>query len=111
MRKRPMDRLQRWKCARDAVRTFRAKVNPGQTVTVQLRGGVYTRTEPLIFRPEDSGPLGGSVTYESYPGELAVVSGGRVISGWKPAGKGLWKADLPEVRAGKWSFRQLFVNG
>src|SRR2546430_11948741 len=40
-------------------------------------------------------------------------SGGRSITGWgKVEGKpGLWQAGIPEVREGKWHFRQLFING
>src|SRR5207249_3183799 len=43
-----------------------------------------------------------------------LLSGGRRITGWHPvtvAGKSLWTADLPDVRAGKWTFHQLWVNG
>lgn len=41
----------------------------------------------------------------------AVVTGGRKISGWTVGTDGVWRVTLPEVRAGKWNFSQLFVNG
>ena len=41
----------------------------------------------------------------------AVVTGGRRISGWTVGTDGVWRVTLPEVRAGKWNFSQLFVNG
>lgn len=106
----PLATLER---ARDAVRAVRpdAMVLPVPETRVLLRAGVYPRTQPLVFRPEDSRQGTTRVVYASYPGERAVISGGRAISGWKPAEGGLWKVDLPEVKAGKWYFRQLFVNG
>lgn len=100
--------------ARDAVRELRnnqKKPASSPGISVLLRGGVYPRTQPIVFRPEDSGAASCPVVYASYPEERAVISGGRAFSGWKPAEGGLWKVDLPEVKAGKWCFRQLFVNG
>ena len=41
----------------------------------------------------------------------AVVTGGRRISGWTVGTDGVWRVTLPEVRAGKCNFSQLFVNG
>jgi hypothetical protein len=42
-----------------------------------------------------------------------VFSGGRRLVGWTEAtvaGKKLWTVDIPEVKAGKWYFHQLWVN-
>ncbi len=97
--------------ARDVVRKFRAATKPQQPVIVQLRGGVYRRQRPFILRPEDSGCETSPVIYESYPGEKATISGGRVVSGWQKADGPLWKVELPEVKSAKWYFRQLFVDG
>jgi hypothetical protein len=79
----------------------------GDSVLVVLEPGRYTLTEPLVFTPEDSG-----VTYSGL-GQV-TLSGGRRITNWKPVtvqGRQLWAADLPEVRAGKWYFRQLWIDG
>ena len=96
--------------ARDAVRTAnRAARTP---VDVVLHGGVYSLEEPLVLGPEDSGTATCPVTYTAYPGEKPVISGGRAITGWKKSGPGeLWTAEIPEVKQGKWYFRQLHVNG
>jgi len=96
--------------ARDAVRTL---IHEGLTkdVAVLIRGGVYTLVEPLVFGPEDSGTAEHVVAYAAYPGEKPVISGGRVITGWKRAEPGKWVVELPEVRSGKWRFRQLFADG
>ena len=57
-----------------------------------------------------SGTPESPVIYQSYPGEQAVISGGRPITGWKPGPEGVWMAELPHVKSGAWTFRQLFVN-
>ena len=85
-----------------------ARVLSGQAAgdtEVLLRGGVYRLTEPLVFNSEDSGKNGYRVTYQSYPGETAVLSGGKLITGWVVDGN-KWKAP---VSSGTDS-RQLFVN-
>ena len=96
--------------ARDAVR---AKIAAGLTgdVLVEIRGGVYPVTETVSFDAEDSGTDKHSITYAAAPGETVVLSGGRRITGWKKGAGEIWTAELPEVRAGEWYFRQLFVNG
>jgi len=79
-------------------------------ITVFLRGGRYVLTEPIEFTPEDSLP----VSYVAYPGETPILDGGTQITNWEIGtvnGKECWVAELPEVAAGGWSFRQLFVNG
>jgi len=101
--------------ARDAVRALRT--GPGgcaDAVTVLVRGGTYVLAEPLVFQPQDSGCLEAPVTYAAHEGECPVVSGGREIAGWRPVevnGRHAWAADLSEVKAGEWYFRELFVNG
>ena len=98
-------------CARDAVRQLRAAQQLDRPVRILFRGGTYRRTQPLVLRPEDAGTDGSPTIYESYPGEKAVLSGGTVISGWQRDKGPLWKVELPEVKSGRWYFRQLFVNG
>jgi hypothetical protein len=96
--------------ARDVVRQ---KVAAGltQDVRVLIRGGIYEQAATLDFGPPDSGTEKHSITYVAYPGEQVVLSGGRKISGWKKGEEEIWTVDLPEVKAGRWYFRQLFVNG
>lgn len=81
----------------------------GKPVMVLIRGGVYRLSEPVIFRPEDSGSGECPVSYAAYPGENPILSGGRVVTGWKKGEGEIWTAKLDEK--GKWEFRQLFVNG
>ncbi len=98
-----------------AARLAREKMGPNaDSITIQLRGGAYELAEPVVLTPEDSGASAKQpLTIAAYADEKPVFSGGRRITGWtKVAGKpGLWQAEVPSVRAGKWYFRQFFVNG
>ena len=96
--------------ARDVIRTVRDSGQMPEHVTVNVREGRYRLQEPLRFGPEDSAP----VTYQAYPGEEPVLDGGKRIDGWSTTevnGRRAWVTEIPEVAAGRWRFRQLFVNG
>jgi hypothetical protein len=97
--------------ARDAVRKLRAAGSLKGGATVQLRGGTYYLVEPLVLGPEDSGAAAAPLVIEAYPGEKPVLSGGRRITGFAKDAAGRWTVTIPEVKEGKWSFRQLFVGG
>ena len=95
--------------ARDAIRRARAAGQRGP-VTLRIRGGTYVLDAPLVIEPADSGTAEAPVVLEAYENEKPVLSGGRVISGFRQNGS-LWEATVPEVKAANWYFRQLFVNG
>ena len=96
--------------AQSAVRDWREGGALPGPVTVHVRG-VHRLAAPLVFTPDDSGTETCPVTYTTYPGEPCVLSGGRPITDWHPGDRALWTAQLPDVRAGAWHFRQLFGNG
>lgn len=80
-------------------------------VRVVIHGGTYELAAPLAFTEADSGSDKYSITYASAPGQVAVLSGGRQIRKWTQAAVGqAYEADLPEVKAGHWFFRQLTIN-
>lgn len=79
-------------------------------LVVLIRAGEYYMEEPLILDGRD-GTASGSVTYAAEPKAHVVLSGGRVIEGWRDAGNGRWTATIAEVKAGKWFFRDLYANG
>jgi len=98
--------------ARDAIRKLRKNAPPAQPITVEIADGTYRTHKTIIFTPEDSGSKDCPVTYRGATGRKPVISGGRVITGWKKTGsKGIWKTDIPDVKKGRWFFRQLFING
>ena len=87
-------------------RAKQAVRNVTKDAIVYLRGGTYELEEPLVFQAHDSGQNGYNVIYMAYPGESPVITGGKRISGWIPAGNGLYKANTYGLQ-----FRQLYVNG
>lgn len=93
---------------RTALERARAQRASGTPVTLELSGGRYELSQPLEFGPADSGLL-----IHARTGEHPVLSGGVRIRGWRPSASrpALWETTLPEVQAGRWYFRQLFVNG
>ena len=97
--------------ARDAIRTLKKTGRFDEPVTVYLRGGVYPLTEGIVLTAEDSGTQDKPITYTAYKNEKPIISGGRQITGFKRFKDGIWTVALPEVKAGTWRFRQLYVNG
>jgi len=81
-----------------------------EDVKVTFASGTYELAAPLVFTPADSGTADHSITYAAAPGQDVVFSGGWRIRDWKVDGR-RWTATLDEVRAGRWFFRMLIVNG
>ncbi len=77
-------------------------------VKIYLRGGTYYLSTPLRFTPLDSDPAGHKISYENYPGENPVISGGVRLTGWAAVGNNKYTVTLPDVSTGKWWFRQLW---
>jgi len=80
----------------------------GQPVKVWLRGGTYYLPETLVFTAEDSGTSKAPRTWEAWPNETPVVSGGQQLQlKWEPYRDGIMKASVdPGLRTD-----QLFING
>ena len=90
--------------ARDAARTLTGEI------VVQLRAGTHLPGETLELTEGDSGRDGRRVVYQPHgygtaEQEEAVVSGGRLITGWREQ-DGVWLADV-----GGLDTRQLYVDG
>lgn len=100
--------------ARYAIRKLKAAGPLTGPVQVRLHGGTYFLRRPFVLKAQDSGTEDCPVTYLAAPGEHPVISGGRLLTGWRPAevnGRKAWALDLPDVAAGRWYFRQLWVGG
>ncbi len=72
-------------------------------VRVVVAEGEYALTETINLGKDDS-----QITWEAAPGARPVFTGGRAITRWQKADKGLWKAVLPDKG---WKFEQLWING
>lgn len=86
--------------ARDAARSQRGAGKTGP-ITITIHAGTYFLPQTLELGPEDSDTI-----WEAAQGELPIISGGKIISGWTKTSANLWTADV----AGPY-FYQLFVNG
>ncbi|RPH30507.1 right-handed parallel beta-helix repeat-containing protein, partial [bacterium] len=109
--KRPFRTLEH---ARDAVRALRHEGRLALPATVYLRQGIYTLAAPFSLLPEDGGSAACPVTYRAYKKERPVISGGKVITGWKESqndGRRAWSVSLPDVKSGQLFFHQLWVDG
>jgi parallel beta-helix repeat protein len=86
--------------ARDAAR---AQHRAGRTgpILIEIRDGLYFLSETLELSAEDS-----DTVWQAAAGARPVISGGRVVGGWKKGTGAIWTADAagPE-------FHQLFVSG
>jgi hypothetical protein len=91
--------------ARDMVRGL--VPTAGAPLNVCLRGGTYQLAHTFVLKPEDSGTATAPITYMSYPGERAIVSGGVKLTGltWQQYSKNIYVTPVDR------NFNQLFVDG
>ncbi len=85
--------------ARDAARIAE------HPVRIVIDEGTYPLAQPLELGAEDSG-----VSWAAAPGAHPIIEAGLPITGWKQTADGLWRAPVPEAKAG-WNFEQLWING
>ena len=97
--------------ARKAIRTLKSAGGAPAACTVMIRGGKYFLHDPLVLTGDDSGNAQAPTTYQAYPGERPVLSGGRPVTGWKTYRGQILMAKVPGAKGGKWKARQLFLNG
>ena len=97
--------------ARDAIRKLKTQGPLEEPVRVAVSNGRYTMIEPLVLEPQDSGTKQCPITYEPATGAKPAFSGGRKITGFRSGKDGIWQTQIADVKAGKWYFEQLFVNG
>src|SRR5437899_2878130 len=97
-------------------RAIEAARGPGKTdetayssTNITIRQGTYFLDAPLTLTLADSG-----VKIAAYQKEKPIISGGRLVSGWKEEmvnDKKAWVTEISQVREGKWIFHELWVNG
>jgi hypothetical protein len=89
--------------ARNVIRTI--NTNMQSDITVYLRGAMHELDHTILLDQSDSGTNGHNVIYRNYPGEIAVISGGRTLTGWVQDGSN-WKVNVGTA----FQTRQLYVN-
>lgn len=80
-------------------------------IEVILHDGRYQIEEPLTIGVGHLPRGGHRVVFRAAPGATPIISGGRTITGWTRDPSGTLSVQLDDVAKGKWSFRELFVNG
>jgi len=96
--------------ARDRVRSLRAG-GAAPALTVLLRGGTYVLDRAVEFGARDSGTAAAPVTYLAEPGATVRLTGGREVSGWRPADDPAVLAKLPEEWRGRVMAADLRAQG
>ena len=93
--------------AQSSVRSMNS--NMSGDIVVQLAGGTYRLSAPLVFNASDSGTNGHNVIWQAASGASPVLSGGQQVSGWTlhDSANNIWSAP---VATGSDS-RQLYVDG
>ncbi len=98
--------------AQAEVRALIAKGLPEGGVKVLLREGKYYLPQTLVFTPADSGTEKAPVVYASAPGELATLSGGRLVAAkFQPYQDAIHQCRLDEKDVPPGEVSVLFVNG
>lgn len=88
-------------------------------VLVYIRGGEYFMDKTVVFDKDDSGNQDFSISYQAYPGENPVFSGGMRLIDWEkckkdPAGTvevasgELWCCELPSLKGESWKIKTLY---
>ncbi len=103
--------------AQIAIRNL-AKTNPKRPLSVMVRAGTYylplspTNPGTLNFTSADSGNSGMPITWQNYPDETAILSGGVPVGAgvlhWTNVSGNLWQAQIPSKGQ---VFESLFYNG
>ena len=91
----------------------RPSIDPDPSASSCVPGRI-TSTRRWSSGPRIPGPGDAPVVYAAAAGEKVTLSGGRRLQGgrWGEVnGRKAWTVDIPEVKAGSWRFRQLFVDG
>jgi len=83
--------------------------NMSGDIVVQLAGGIYRLSAPLVLGTADSGSNGNNVIWQAASGATPVFSGGQQITGWSlhDSANNIYAAAVPTGA----DSRQLYVDG
>jgi hypothetical protein len=110
------------KTVEEGIAKLRAKRKGNEPGRLFISGTQFL-TKPLVLTEADSGleiegaTASDAVAAPSRPNRpyggrrAATLSGGRILEGWKRGQGNLWEVEIPDIKQGKWYFRELFVNG
>jgi hypothetical protein len=91
--------------ARDYIRSLARPLSV--PINVYLRAGTYELSSTFILEKQDSGEEGKPITYQAYPGEKVIISGGKTLENqWTKYNDNIYVANVGSLR-----FNSLFVDG
>lgn len=90
-------------------------------INIFLNDGTFRLSEPIFFRPEDSGSKKSPTLFKAADGANPVISGGVKVEGWKKlngeleklsqkAKENVYVTDIPAIGGHRIGFRQLWVD-
>jgi len=80
--------------ARDTIRAQRADGTVTGGAKIVVRGGTYRLADTFALDEQDSGTAEQPMWYVAYRGETPVLTGGAVVTGWRPYKGEILQADL-----------------
>ncbi len=101
----------------DAIRTYRREhTDLVEPLILEIMPGIYELDKTLVIDGTMSGTeKSRTIIRGIFDPKLTVscpiISGGRMLNGWKVLANGNWELQLNDVKNGQWNFTQLFVNG
>jgi hypothetical protein len=97
--------------ARQAYQDAKARGDE-KSIVVQLPGGFFQLTEPVVLAAEDGGDVKRPIIWRGETsGTRTRFSGGKVLDDWTEIESGMVQTTLPEVAAGSWQFRSIWSLG
>ncbi|OGV89744.1 MAG: hypothetical protein A3K19_04975 [Lentisphaerae bacterium RIFOXYB12_FULL_65_16] len=71
--------------ARNEIRVLKQQGGlPAGGIVVEVLGGRYELTAPVVLTAEDSGPAEAPIVFQGRPGAEVRISGGKIVTGWQP---------------------------
>ncbi len=78
---------------------------------VVIHDGTYRLKKSLVLGTSHLPGPGKAVLFRSATETKPLLSGGRLLTGWRVNEDGTFTVRVPRGESGKWQFRELFVNG
>ena len=81
-----------------------------EAIDIRIAPGIYELDTTITLNTPNNETTDGVITFRSNGNGRVILSGGRSISNWEQIAPNHWIAQLPDVKAGNWYFRQLFAG-
>jgi hypothetical protein len=79
-------------------------------ITINIGQGIYHLDAPLVFENSVYASDKVNIVFRGEKGGSVVVSGGRRVTGWQPAGKNIWSANIKDILGERRVIRNFYEN-